>query len=366
MTEPKLFTPATIGDVTLANRVVMAPLTRNRADPATDAPTALNAEHYAQRASAGLLITEASQISPQGKGYAWTPGIHSDEQIAGWKLVTDAVHARGGKIFIQLWHVGRISHPSLQPGGADPVAPSAIAAESKTFDGTQFVPTPTPRALDAAEIPGIVADYAQAAKNAMKAGFDGVEIHAANGYLIDQFLQTGANKRTDSYGGSLANRLRFLEEVLDAVVGAIGAGRTGIRISPFSPANAISDDKPQETAEAVVAAIAARGLAYIHMVEGSTGANRDLPEEADLPKLRAMFPGAWMVNNLYARAMALEAVESGAADLVAFGRAFISNPDLVARLKADAPLAKANSATFYGGGAEGYTDYPTLEAAGAA
>ncbi|MGG7567291.1 alkene reductase [Rhodovulum sp. DZ06] len=363
MSDPKLFTPLAVGDIQLANRVVMAPLTRNRADHATDAPTEMTATYYEQRASAGLLITEASQISPQGKGYAFTPGIYSDEQIEGWRKVADAVHARGGKIVIQLWHVGRISHNVLQPGGADPVAPSAINAHGKTFDGTAFVETPTPRALEASEIPGIVADYAQAAKNAIAAGMDGVEIHAANGYLIDQFMKTGANARTDEYGGPVENRVRFLDEVVGAVAGAIGAGRTGIRISPFSPANNIDDANPQETAEAAVAVIEKHKLAYLHMVEGSTGANRDLPPEADMDKLRGMYSGAWMVNNLYTRDMALEAVESGRADLVAFGRSYISNPDLVERLKADAPLNKANSATFYGGGAEGYIDYPALETA---
>jgi N-ethylmaleimide reductase len=365
MSNAKLFTPLKVGDIEIANRIAMAPLTRNRADHATDAPHTLQAEYYAQRASAGLLITEASQISPQGKGYAFTPGIFSKDQIAGWKLTTDAVHANGGKIVIQLWHVGRISHNSLQANGETPVAPSAINSGVKTFNEQGFIDTPTPRALQIDEIPGIVADYVQAAKNAIKAGFDGVEIHAANGYLIDEFMKTGANARTDEYGGSVDNRVRLLDEVCAAVVSAIGAGRTGIRISPYSPANGISDANPHETAEAAVKVIASHNLAYLHIVEGSTGGPRDMPEGTDLPRLRAMFPGAWMVNNGYTREMALVAVQSGAADIVAFGRSYISNPDLVERLKADAPLTKAISATFYGGGAEGYTDYPMLENADA-
>ncbi|MFT7391148.1 MAG: N-ethylmaleimide reductase [Paracoccaceae bacterium] len=365
MTDAKLFTPIKVGDIELANRIAMAPLTRNRADHETDSPHALQAEYYAQRTGAGLIVTEASQISPQGKGYAFTPGIYSPDQIEGWKLTTKAVHAKGGKIVIQLWHVGRISHNVLQPGGADPVGPSAINANGKTFDGKGFVDTPTPRALDIAEIPGIVADYAQAARNAIEAGFDGVEIHAANGYLIDQFLQTGANHRTDAYGGPVENRVRLLDEVVGAVVGAIGAGRTGIRISPYSPANNISDANPHETAKAAVAVIAKHDLAYLHIVEGSTGGPRAMPEGTDLAALKASFPGAWMVNNGYTRDMALDAVASGAADIVAFGRPFIGNPDLVERLKRNAPLTKPNSQTFYGGAAEGYTDYPTLETASA-
>ncbi|WP_417667207.1 alkene reductase [Roseibium sp.] len=361
MSDAKLFTPLKVGAIEVKNRAVMAPLTRNRARAEDDAPTQLQADYYAQRASAGLLITEASQISPQGKGYAWTPGIYSDAQIEGWQKVTDAVHAKGGKIVIQLWHVGRISHPVLQPGGADPVAPSAIAAKSKTFDGTAFVDTPTPRALDAAEIPGIVEDYRKAAANAIKAGFDGVEVHAANGYLIDQFLRDGSNKRDDAYGGSIENRTRFLKEVLDTVTSEIGADRVGIRLSPFSNANDISDSDPVALFSHVVDVINGYGLAYLHLVEGQTGGPRDIPEGASLAALYQRFEGTTMGNNGYDRQMAVNTVERGDVDLVAFGRPFISNPDLVERLKADAPLNDWDQSTFYGGGAEGYTDYPTLE-----
>ncbi|MDE3120964.1 MAG: alkene reductase [Paracoccaceae bacterium] len=361
MTSSKLFTLVRFGALELANRVVMAPLTRNRAEPDGNVPSALAATYYAQRASAGLLITEASQIMPEGQGYAWTPGIHSDAQIAGWKKVTDAVHAKGGKIVLQMWHVGRVSHTSLQPGGVAPQAPSAIAAGSKTFDGTGFVDTSVPRALELDEIPGIVAQYAQAAKNARAAGFDGVEIHAANGYLIDQFLRDGANKRTDAYGGSIENRARFLFEVVDAVVAAIGADRTGIRLSPLSPSNGISDSDPMALFSHVIKGLNRYNLAFLHMVEGATGGARDAETDAKMVTLRKLYSGNYIANNGYTRAMALEAVDSGAADAVAFGRPFIANPDLVARLKADAPLAEGNRATYYGGGAEGYTDYPTLE-----
>ncbi|TYC63273.1 alkene reductase [Rhodobacterales bacterium] len=366
MSDAKLFSPAVAGAIEMKNRVVMAPLTRNRAQPENDAPRDLNVEYYEQRADAGLIITEASQISPQGKGYAWTPGIYSDDQIEGWKKVTDAVHAKGGKIVIQLWHVGRISHPVLQPGGADPVAPSAIAADSKTFDGTQFVGTPKPRALDASEIPGIIEDYRTATVNARKAGFDGVEIHAANGYLIDQFLRDSSNKRDDAYGGSIENRTRFLKEVLDAVVGAWDGGHVGIRLSPFSNANDISDSNPQELFSQVVRLLNPYNLAYLHLVEGQTGGSREIPEGGDLGVLYALFNGARMANNGYDHDSAIEAVDSGAVDLVAFGRPFIANPDLVTRLKKNAALNELDRDTLYGGGAKGYTDYPTLEQASVA
>ncbi len=361
MSDAKLFSPAKAGAIELRNRVVMAPLTRNRARAEDDAPFDIHVDYYRQRAGAGLIVTEASQISPQGKGYAWTPGIYSDAQVEGWKKVTDAVHAEGGKIVIQLWHVGRISHPVLQPGGADPVAPSAIAAKSKTFDGTQFVDTPTPRALDISEIPGIVEDYRKAADHARKAGFDGVEIHAANGYLIDQFLRDGSNKREDAYGGSIENRTRFLKEVVDAVVGVLGGDRVGIRLSPFSNANDIADSNPQETFAHAIRLLNGYKLAYLHLVEGQTGGPRDIPEGGDLGALYALFDGARMGNNGYDRASAIKAVEDGAVDLVAFGRPFISNPDLVARLERNAPLNALDPDTLYGGGVKGYTDYPTLE-----
>lgn len=361
MSDEKLFSPLKVGAIEVANRIVMAPLTRNRARAEDDAPYEIHAEYYAQRASAGLLITEASQISPQGKGYAWTPGIYSEAQVEGWKKVTDTVHAKGGKIVIQLWHVGRISHPVLQPNGADPVAPSAIAAKSKTFDGTQFVDTPKPRALELAELPGIVEDYRKAAANAIKAGFDGIEVHAANGYLLDQFLRDSSNKRDDAYGGSIDNRSRLLKEVLDAVTAEIGADRVGIRLSPFSNANDVSDSNPQALFEHVVDLVSSYKLAYLHLIEGQTGGPRDLPAGADLKALYDRFYGPVMGNNGYSREMAIQAVETGAVDLVAFGRPFISNPDLVERLKENAPLNDWDQSTFYGGTEKGYTDYPTLK-----
>jgi N-ethylmaleimide reductase len=360
MPSSKLFTPARFGALELANRVVMAPLTRNRARPEDDVPSPLAPEYYAQRASAGLIITEASQIMPEGKGYAWTPGIYSPAQIEGWKKVTEAVHAAGGRIVIQLWHVGRVSHNVLQPNGQAPVAPSAIRAESRTFDGKDFTATSMPRALELAEIPGIVEAYAQAARNAREAGFDGVEVHGANGYLIDQFLRDGSNHRTDAYGGSIENRSRFLFEVVEAVTGAIGADRTGLRLSPMSPANGISDSDPMAVFSHAIRGLNRFNLAYLHMVEGATQGSRETPKGTEMAELRALFDGPYIANNGYTRAMAIAAVEDGRAEAVAFGRPFIANPDLVARLKADAPWAEGDRATYYGGGAKGYINYPTL------
>lgn len=356
-----LFTPFNLRDKTLKNRIVMSPLTRNRATHGIDAPRALNAEYYAQRADAGLIIAEASQISPTAKGYAWTPGIYSPEQIAGWKLVTDAVHQKGGVIFLQLWHVGRISHPSLQPGGVLPVAPSAIApVHQKTFieNGT-FAEIGTPRALDLKEIPGIIDDYRKAARNAMQAGFDGVEIHAANGYLIHQFLADGSNHRKDSYGGSIENRLRFALEVAEAVTAEIGAARTGIRISPINTGNGITDSEPEAVYFPLVRELDRLGLAYVHVIEGATQGPREF-HGFDFHALRKEFHGPWVVNNGYTYEMAVEAIASGYADLVAFGRLFISNPDLVKRFKSNAPLNAVDWAHVYGGDAKGYTDYPML------
>jgi N-ethylmaleimide reductase len=364
-TAATLFDPFELGSITLRNRIVMAPLTRNRATHGTDVPHELNATYYAQRASAGLLIAEATQISPSGKGYAWTPGIYNAAQVDGWRIVTDAVHAEGGTIFLQLWHVGRISHPTLQPNGELPVAPSAIApVGQKTFleDGT-FAPIGTPRALALDEIAGILDDYRAATANALAAGFDGVEIHAANGYLIDQFLRDGANKRTDAYGGSVANRLRFATEVIAAVSGVAGPKRTGIRISPVSPFNDLIDSDPAAVFFPLVDEIDRAGLAYVHVIEGATGAGRDSAATFDFPALRARFRGAWIVNNGYTRALAIDAVASGYADLVAFGKAYIANPDLVERLRIDAPLNQLDAEHLYGGGAVGYTDYPALEPA---
>ncbi len=367
---PTLFDPARAGDLHLKNRVVMAPLTRNRAPGAV--PTPLMATYYGQRASAGLIISEATPVSHQGQGYADVPGLYTPEQVAAWKPVTDAVHAQGGRMVVQLWHVGRVSHTSLQPGGGAPVAPSAITAKTMTYlnDGGngRFEPTSAPRALEAEELPGIVEDYRRAAKAALTvAGFDGVEIHAANGYLLDQFLKTGSNQRTDAYGGSIENRCRFPLEVVRAVVAEAGGGRTGIRLSPVTPANGISDADPQPLFEYLVRQLAPLGLAYVHVVEGATGGPREVEGRPfDYEALRRAYreaggTGAWMVNNGYDAALADQSLAHGA-DLVAFGRPFISNPDLVERLRTGAALTPADRATFYGGGEKGYTDYPTLAA----
>lgn len=364
-----LFDPVRAGDLRLPNRIVMAPLTRNRAPEAI--PTPLMAEYYAQRASAGLLITEATAISHQGQGYADVPGLYGTEQLDAWKKVTEAVHAKGGRIVTQLWHVGRVSHHDLQPNGGKPVAPSAITAKTKTYlikDGVgSFVPTSEPRALDASELPGIVQDFRHAARHALtSAGFDGVEVHGANGYLLDQFLKTGANQRKDDYGGSIENRARLLLEVMRAVAGEIGGGKVGVRLSPVTTANDIVDDNPQPLFEYVVRELAALGLAYVHIIEGATGGPREVDGRPfDYAALKKAYrdaggTGAWMVNNSYDKALAEDAVQSGRADLVAFGRLYIANPDLVERLRAGAELNVPDRATFYGGGAQGYTDYPAL------
>lgn len=356
-TTPDLFTPIDVGALKLPNRIVMAPLTRSRAGPG-NVPTMLNALYYAQRASSGLIISEATQIMPEGQGYIATPGIHSAEQVQGWKCVTGAVHVAGGRIVLQLWHVGRISHQSLQPGGALPVAPSAIRPEGQAFTANGFEPIPTPRALRADEIPGIVGQYAQAARNALEAGFDGVEIHGANGYLIDQFLRDGSNKRTDDYGGGIGNRVRFLLEVVDAVAAVAGAERTGLRISPQNPFNDMSDTDPQALFNHVAKAIAAKGLAYLHVVEGNPDGSPMPP--FDYLAIKRMFGGPVIANNGFDKARAQAAIEEGRADAIAFGKDFIGNPDLVTRLYLGAPLNPSNRETFYGGGEQGYTDYPLL------
>ncbi len=276
---------------------------------------------------------------------------------SGW---SNSVHAAGGRIVLQLWHVGRVSHTSLQPDGQSPVAPSAIAAGAQTFDGTQMVDTSTPRALEIAEIPRLLADFRRAAENARRAGFDGVELHAANGYLLDQFLKDGANKREDAYGGTLENRARLTLEALEAVLDVWEPGRVGIRLSPFSGANGATDSDPAELARFAVEKLAPYGLAYLHMIEGQTGGPREWPNETDLDDLKATFGGAWMANNGYDRDLAIAAVDGGHADLVAFGVPYIANPDLAQRLAMNAPLNEADSATFYGGTTEGYTDYPFL------
>ncbi|RTL32019.1 MAG: alkene reductase [Burkholderiales bacterium] len=357
----KLFQPTRIGDIAVANRVVMAPLTRSRADEAHgDIPgSAINVEYYRQRSNAGLIISEGTQVSPVGKGYMATPGIYSDEQVEGWKHITQAVHEAGSKIVAQIWHVGRVTHPALT-GGAQPVAPSAIAPRVQAYTHQGKVDAPVPHALSHVEIAQIVAEYRQGAVNAIRAGFDGVEIHGANGYLIDQFLRDGANQRTDAYGGTVENRSRFALEVVDAVIAEIGAGRVGIRLSPVTPANDLSDSNPQAVFGHLVQELDKRGIAFIHFIEGATGGPRDVPG-FDFAWARAHFHGTYIANNGYTREMALEAVESGRADAVAFGRLFIANPDLVIRLQRGAPLNTPNPQTFYTPGPAGYIDYPSLE-----
>jgi N-ethylmaleimide reductase len=351
-----IFSPFTIGSLSLKNRLVMAPMTRNRAGEG-NVPQDLNATYYAQRAGAGLLITEASQISPQGVGYPATPGIHSREQIEGWKKVTHAVHAKGGLIFIQLWHVGRISHPNLQPDGAKPVAPSAIKPAGKAFTLQGLVPFETPRALETEEIPEITAQYSRSAKLAMDAGFDGVEIHAANGYLLDQFIRDGSNQRKDTYGGSLENRLRFLQEVTEAVTAAIGAARVGVRISPENTFNDMKDSNPQATFNAAARMLGANGLAFLHVVEGDFVTGKSL---LNYRELKNIFNGPYMANGGYDLDRARKSLKNRDADLISIGKMFLANPDLVERFKKGAPLNTPDQATFYGGDAKGYTDYPFL------
>ncbi|CAN5325344.1 alkene reductase [soil metagenome] len=358
MSPSKLFEPYKLGAATLTNRSVMAPLTRNRA-VAGYVPNPLAIEYYGQRASAGLLITEASQVSQQGQGYQDTPGIYTKEQVAGWRKVTDRVHERGGHIYIQLWHVGRISHTTLQANGGAPVAPSAIQAKGKTFVGGTFADVSEPRALELGEIPGIIESFKRASANALEAGFDGVEIHGANGYLLDQFAKDGANKRTDAYGGSIENRARLMIEVSKAVAAEAGADRTGIRLSPVTPANDISDSNPQPLFDHIVDQLNALKLVYIHVIEGATGGPRD-NAPFDYDSLRKRFSGTYIANNGFDFKLATSVLEKNKADLIAFGKLFISNPDLVERLKLGAPLNDFDKATFYGGGAKGYTDYPVL------
>lgn len=358
MTDQNLFTPYTLGNLTLSNRVVLAPLTRNRAGQGF-VPSEFAATYYSQRASAGLLISEASQISQQGQGYQDTPGIYTSAQIDGWRKVTDAVHAKGGRIFLQLWHVGRVSHVDLQANGAAPVAPSALRPATKVFVNNSFEDVSEPRALDISELPGIVNDFRQAAANAIAAGFDGVEIHGANGYLLDQFIKDGANVRTDAYGGSIENRARLLLEVTAAVVEEVGAERTGLRISPVSPANGVSSSAPQAQFDYLVDQLNALDIVYLHVVEGATGGPRDVAP-FDFDALRQRFKNTYIANNGYDLDLATSRLVEDKADLIAFGRPFIGNPDLVERLRTGSPLSAFNPATLYGGGATGYIDYPTL------
>ena len=355
-----LFERVQVGAFQLANRIVMAPLTRNRAGPGL-VPGPLAADYYAERATAGLIIAEATQISAQAQGYGDTPGCYTDAQVARWREVTDAVHLEGGTIVVQLWHTGRVSHTSFQAGGQPPVGPSAIRAKTKTFiPGQGFVECAMPRALGLDEIPAIIDDFRNACMRALDAGFDGVELHGAHGYLLDAFLRNGTNHRTDAYGGSIENPARLLLEVTETCARAIGADRLGVRISPVSTAGDSHDSDPQPLFDHVVDRLSPLGLAYVHVVEGETGGSRDgVP--FDYNALRDHFAGVWMVNNGYDRRMAINAVASGRVDLVSFGRLFMANPDLVRRLKENAPLnALMDPSTFYGGGAHGYTDYPTL------
>ncbi|WP_337271233.1 alkene reductase [Oryzifoliimicrobium ureilyticus] len=352
MTENTLFEPYSLGNLSLANRIVMSPLTRNRAGGGLVA-TELMAEYYGQRATAGLIISEATQISRQGQGYQDTPGIFSPEQVAGWRKVTETVHAKGGKIFAQLWHVGRVSHVAFQSDGAAPVAPSAIHSQAQIFVNNRFERVSPPRALDLAEIPDIIGDYRRAAANAIQAGFDGIEIHAGNGYLLDQFAQDGANIRTDAYGGSIENRARLMLEVTQAVADEVGAARTGIRLSPISPMNDLNSSGSQAQFEHIVAGLDRIGIAYIHVFE----MNPSLVS-FDYSRLRQIFSGSYIANNDYDRDRAEAALAAGRADLFAFGRPFIANPDFVERMRTRAPIASIDPATLYGGGAKGYTDYP--------
>lgn len=361
-TESALFSPTEIGAINVANRIAMAPLTRSRAG--TDGVhTPLAIQYYAQRASAGLIVTEATNISRQGRGYAFTPGIYTDAQVAAWKRVTDAVHQAGGKIVCQLWHVGRISHVDLQENGAAPVAPSAIRAGELIFleSRTQAQPS-MPRALETDEIPGLVEDYKHAARCAKEAGFDGVEVHSANCYLLEQFLRDSTNHRTDQYGGSVENRARFPIEVITAVSEIWGADRVGVRLSPLtrSAGDTPLDSDPQGTYGYYAQQLGKLGLAYVHCIEGQTRGD-NAAGAFDFKALHAAFGGKYIANNSYDRQLAINAIASGHADMVAFGRPFIGNPDLVERLRRHAPLTEPNHATFYGGGAEGYTDYSTLE-----
>lgn len=348
----KLFDPIRVGDLELPNRVIMAPLTRSRAIGGGRVPNALMAQYYVQRASAGLILSEATAVTPQGVGYADTPGIWSDEQVAGWKMVTDAVHAAGGRIFLQLWHVGRISDPVFLDG-ALPVAPSAIAAQGHVSLVRPKRAYVTPRALETAEIPGIVAAYRKGAENAKLAGFDGVEIHGANGYLLDQFLQDKTNKRTDAYGGSVENRARLLLEVTDACIEVWGASRVGMHLAPRGDAHDMGDTNPAETFGYVATELGKRGIAFICARE-ALGPNRLGPQ------LKKAFGGVYIANEKMTRDSAEQVIASGEADAVAFGQLFIANPDLPERLKINAPLNQPQPETFYHPGAEGYTDYPAL------
>ncbi len=360
MSQSNLFTPVNLGSLKLPHRIVMAPLTRCRAD-AHNAPHALNAKYYAQRASAALIVSEASQVTPFGLGYPGTPGIYSEEQVAGWRLVTDAVHAKGGRIFLQLWHVGRISHPDLQPGNVLPVAPSAIAPKGNAGTFTGPKPFVTPRELRADEIPGVIADFKRGAENAKRAGFDGVEVHGANGYLLDQFLRDGTNKRTDAWGGTLEKRARFPLEVLKTAISVWGPERVGIRFSPTGTFNDMSDSDPAKTFGYMLEEVSKLKIAYVHLVDMGDADARHGGKAIPLSYFRSKYQGTLIANGGYDLDRANAAIGEGLADLIAFGKPYISNPDLTERLKSGAALNEPDQSTFYGGGEKGYTDYPAMK-----
>ena len=370
MSTQALFQPLGLGPYALSHRAVMAPLTRMRATRPGNVPNALNAAYYGQRASAGgLIIAEATQVMPSGQGMPATPGIHTAEQVQGWKSVTEAVHAKGGRIFLQLWHVGRISHSSHQPNGALPIAPSAIAASGSAMRSDfSRVPFETPRAMTSEEIPALIEAYAQAARNALQAGFDGVEVHAANGYLLEQFMQSRTNQRTDAYGGSIANRVRLTLEVTRAVAQVLGAQRVGIRLSPYGVANDSGEADPQPLYAHLIAELSALGLSYLHLIEPrASGAGAADVDHQHVPSAAKLFRSAWrgvlIAAGNFNGDSAAQMINEGYADAIAFGRYFISNPDLPERLRTAHELTPYDRATFYGGGAVGYTDYPAMEAA---
>ena len=366
-----LFQPVRLGRYNLPHRMVMAPLTRSRARQPGNVPSALNACYYAQRASAALIVTEATQVSQQGQGYAWTPGIHSREQIEGWRLVTDAVHKAGGLIFLQLWHVGRISHPSLQPDGMLPVAPSAIKPRGEAFIENEngegeLVPFVTPRALQIEEMPYLVRQYARGSRNALEAGFDGVEVHAANGYLFDQFINSSTNRRTDAYGGPIENRMRLLIDVVEAVSDVWGQDHVGVRLSPLGPFNDMGDDDPETTFGRVAEKLNGGALAYLHIVNPAIVGAIEKGIEPDpgalrmLELMRERYRGTLIIAGGFDQQTAEAWLRQGKADLIAFGRKFLANPDLPERFRSHASLNADDPSTYYGGGAKGYTDYPTL------
>ena len=354
-----LFSPVRFGAIDLANRIVMSSLTRCRAGDG-NVPTALMVEYYRQRASCGLILTEATPICAEGHGYPRTPGIHTEAQIAAWQQVTRAVHVAGGKIALQLWHVGRISHPSLQPAGVPPVAPSAIRPAGKVFNGVEMADFVTPRALDASELPGLVETYALAARHAIDAGFDGVEVHAGNGYLLDQFLRSSTNRRDDAYGGSKEKRARLLLEVMDAVCAAIGNERTGLRLSPVTTFNDISDEAPQETFDYVVSQLNPLRLAFLDILQGTGGAPHEEWLPFDYRRSRLLYEGNLILNNGYDFASAQAELAAGNADAIAFGKLMLANPDLLERFRRGASLNTPDVNTFYMGEDKGYIDYPVL------